>query len=75
MTRGDLFNSIRQRFKAVRRAPLYRTDGQFRAIVNEIGDEQRVDTLSRDDLVLYAAYLCGVIAHLDRGDQHRECQP
>jgi hypothetical protein len=59
-----LFNGLAYPTSAVRRLALYRNDGRFRLIVNELIDRERVDAVSRDDLVLYIGYLFGVIADL-----------
>lgn len=66
MDRTTLFKGIKTPTTAIRRLPIYQDDGRFRLIVDQLLDQQRADTIRRDDLYLYIGYLFGVIVDLQK---------
>lgn len=64
MNRDALFRGLVKPTTAVRRLPIYQTDGRFRLIVAEITDPERAFTLTPDDFILYIGYLLTVIVDI-----------
>lgn len=55
------FRELRTRAAAVAALPVYRDDGRFQLVIDELSHEKRFRELSLSDIALYSAYLIDTI--------------